>query len=146
MAKKKTADAQAMDLFDLPVEEAKMNEEPVEAVEAVARVETKSTKVAEKERPVKPMPVPKAKPARSKPETGAPSGGAKGTNVSIYLQHEDLTTARKLRARLALDLDQDANQSQLLRAGLFALTALPSDQVGELIDRVKAQDGRKRQA
>ncbi|MFT5468640.1 MAG: hypothetical protein ACI8UO_003751 [Verrucomicrobiales bacterium] len=90
-----------------------------------------------------PKPKPKVKPTSTAGTTDTLLGGAKGKPRGVYLQEEDVTAIRKLRARL-LDLDMDANQSQVLRAGLLVLGKLPADEVGELVEQVKAKDGRRR--
>ena len=99
----------------------------------------------------KPKPKPKSKAKRkAKPAVKAETpdtlrSGARGKPVGIYLQDEDASAIRKLRAEL-LVADQDASQSQILRAGLHALGSLSGDQVIELVEQVKLTDGRRRKS
>lgn len=75
---------------------------------------------------------------------GEKTGGAQGSNISVYLTDGDQLLSRQMRARLALDCDCGLSQSQLLRVGLQIMDAMDSEQIAAVADRVKALDGRRR--
>ena len=90
----------------------------------------------------KPGAAKKAPSSRKPKEKGK---GQMGTTVSCYLHIDEQQTITAIRGELLTGENCDANQSHIIRAGLAALKQLSPAKVADLVENVKALDGRRKE-